>query len=432
MPTESASTHTIPGFCRTDWLTFWVTTVLVLLVYLATLAPQVTLGFSGIFSVSAMYLGVAHPPGYPLATLYEWLFVTLLPFGNIAWRVAVSSAVAGAVACGLIGLMVSRAGGTLNNEKPSLPKEAFWLRVISGYAAGMVFGVNGAFWNRAVVADVWTLSVLLFCIVVCLLMRWTFNPERKGYLYWAFFVYGLSITNSQMLLAAAPAFPVIALLRDRHLGRDMFFGYSIVFALGALMVVMRVPLFVGPLSYLSSTSVILLLVYGAISTTTAFVLAIAMKRFFTTWKTVTVCGVLFALGLMPYLLVPIFSMTNPPINWGYPRTVDGSFHVITRGQYCQIKPPTDVLIFLKQVRTYGKITAKEFGWPYLLIAVVPFAFLRRIPAHERRWMLALLVMYVCLTLLTLAVLNPVEARETWSGIKVFFSLSYAMLAVWLG
>src|SRR2546430_878138 len=99
-------------FERTDWLSFWLTTALVLAVYLYTLAPEVTLEMSGILSTAAMYGGVAHPPGFPLWTIYAWLFTKLLPFSNIAWRVAVSSAVAGAFACGVIALMVSR-GGTM-------------------------------------------------------------------------------------------------------------------------------------------------------------------------------------------------------------------------------------------------------------------------------------------------------------------------------
>ena len=69
----------VPCFERTDWLSFGVTTALALTVYLMTLAPEVTLGFAGIFSVGAMYGGVPHPPGYPLWTMSAWLFVKLLP-----------------------------------------------------------------------------------------------------------------------------------------------------------------------------------------------------------------------------------------------------------------------------------------------------------------------------------------------------------------
>src|SRR5437867_2430640 len=89
-------------FDRTDWLAFWTTSAFVLGGYLLTLATNVGLGFSGLFSVGAMYAGVAHPPGFPLWSLYAWLFTMLLPWWNIACRVAVSSAIAGALACGLV------------------------------------------------------------------------------------------------------------------------------------------------------------------------------------------------------------------------------------------------------------------------------------------------------------------------------------------
>src|SRR5258706_10507964 len=126
-------------FERTDWLSFWITTALVLTVYLYTLAPEVTLEMSGILTTAAMYGGVAHNPGFPLWTIYAWLFIKVLPFSNIAWRVAVSSAVAGAFACGVIALMVSQGGAMIlegmRGFKRLEPKEDRLLRLVSGSVA---------------------------------------------------------------------------------------------------------------------------------------------------------------------------------------------------------------------------------------------------------------------------------------------------------
>jgi hypothetical protein len=55
-----------PFFQGTDRLSFAITTALALAVYCITLAPEVTLPFSGIFSTGAYYAGVPFPPGYPL------------------------------------------------------------------------------------------------------------------------------------------------------------------------------------------------------------------------------------------------------------------------------------------------------------------------------------------------------------------------------
>src|SRR6266516_1546260 len=107
-----------PFFQRVDWLAFWITVTGVLGVYLFTLAPEVTLESSGVYATGARYAGANCPPGLPLWTLYAWLFTKLLPFSNIAWRIGVSSAVAGALACGVIALMVSRGGAMIVEGVP--------------------------------------------------------------------------------------------------------------------------------------------------------------------------------------------------------------------------------------------------------------------------------------------------------------------------
>src|SRR5262245_31048916 len=89
-----------PLFRRIDWLTFLVTTVLVMIGYALTVAPDLTLEDSGELAVGSYYAGIPHPPGYPVWTVYTWLFTVLFPVSNIAFRVAVASAFAGALACG--------------------------------------------------------------------------------------------------------------------------------------------------------------------------------------------------------------------------------------------------------------------------------------------------------------------------------------------
>src|SRR5690349_15720581 len=100
--------QTPPLFRRVDWISSAITTLLVLIGYYLTLAPDLTLEDSGELAVGSFYAGVPHPPGYPVWTIYSWLFTKLVPISNIAWRVGLSSAVAGAFACGLIALMTSR------------------------------------------------------------------------------------------------------------------------------------------------------------------------------------------------------------------------------------------------------------------------------------------------------------------------------------
>ncbi len=428
----SGALRSAPFFQRTDWLSFGATTLLVLLVYLLTLIPSVGLDNSGVWSTAAAYGGVSSPPGYPLWTLWAWGFTKLLPFSNLAWRVAVSSAVAGALACGVIALMVSRGGAAILEKMPDSqrlkPKEEQWLRAICGYVAGMVFGLNGAFWPEAVVVAVWPVSILLLCLLLCLLMRWNFQPENRRFLYVAAFVYGLLLTNSQIELALAPAIPFLVMAGNAKVGRDMFLAAGMIF----LVELSGYWPNYFPYSDFHPGECLVVVLLGVIMSLMGFGLVAWTRRAFSEWKAILICSGLFLFGLAFYFYLPIASMTDPPINWGYPRTVEGFFHVVTRGQYEKASPVSSLRPFLEQVHRYFLMAGKEFGWPYLLLCLIPFCRLRRLAAMVRRWLLGSLVAYGSLACLMLAVLNLSSDGQTWELYKTYFSASYVVLALWMG
>src|SRR5947199_4137551 len=176
-----------PLFRKIDWVTFAITTLLVFNGYFLTLAPDLTLEDCGELAVGSFYAGVPHPPGYPVWTIYTWLFTQFLPVSNIAFRVAVSSAVAGALGCGLIAMMVSRGSSMMIEGIAELKTiERRWenaLCVVSGFVAGMLLGFNGFMWSQAVIVEVYPLSVLSLSGVLVSLLRWIYAPHQRRYLY---------------------------------------------------------------------------------------------------------------------------------------------------------------------------------------------------------------------------------------------------------
>lgn len=423
-------------FQRTDWLSFWVTTILVLAVYLRTLSPDVTLGISGIYSVGAMYAGVTAPPGYPIWTIYGWLFTKLLPFSNIAWRVAVSSAVAGALICGFIALLVSRGGGMMlegipNFRRLRLPEEK-WLRVVCGCVAGMGLGFDGAFWGLAVIADPWPLSLLSLTVCLCLLFRWFYRPEHRRYLHAAFFVYGVTLTCSQALAPAMVALPFIVALADEKLGRDFFCVATAVWVgIGVESHLGHLPLLSQPAS-LDRPLWVLYFVSGTTTTALCAWLIVKTRSLFTEWKTIMLSIALFLLGLSAYFYLPLASMTNPPVNWGYPRTVEGFYHVLSRGQFERIHSTENFDVLLKQLLGFGEAAMHDFGSFYLIAATIPYCFLRRMRTQERRWMLGLLAVFLALSVLMLVLLNPSPDRQSLRLVRAYFTAAHLVLAVWAG
>ena len=102
-----------PLFRHIDWLAAALAFAIVGTVYYLSLAPELTLEDSGESATGSFYAGIPHPPGYPVWTIYSWLWTVLVPVGNMAWRVALAEAFAGATACGLMALLVSRGGSML-------------------------------------------------------------------------------------------------------------------------------------------------------------------------------------------------------------------------------------------------------------------------------------------------------------------------------
>jgi len=430
--TGDALVVTGPFFQRTDWLSFGLTAVVVLVVYLRTLAPEVTLRYSGVLSTSAKYAGVPQPPGYPVWTVYSWLFATLLPFSNIAWRVAVGSAVAATLACGLVALMVSRAGTVLLETTPAFTSrklaEQQMIRVVCGFVAGMALGLSRTIWHEAVMAETWALTVFLFALMLCLLMRWTGRPERRRFLYGALFVFGLLLTGNQELFVMTPALLLVVLLSDQKLGRDLSVVISLlVFADWAVSVI-GLYYWLGS-DMLRSVGLLLafLLVGGA-----AVVAIVRTRRFGSEWRSASLCGVLFLLGLGFYLYLPFASMTNPPMNWGYARTEEGFFHLITRGQYERWHPTDELGRLIGQLWIVAIDTGKGFGWPYLVFAALPFGLLRRTGGCARKWLLGLTATFVCVGPLMVGLLNPSEDRASVDLIPPFFSAMYVILALLTG
>ena len=69
--------------------------------------------------------------------------------------------------------------------------------------------------------------------------------------------------------------------------------------------------------------------------TAGLVLLIWALRLLSEWPACGLMGLLWVAGASFYFYEAIAGMTNPPMEWGYPRTVEGFFHALTRGQYRQ-------------------------------------------------------------------------------------------------
>ena len=430
-------------FRPVDWLAFGITTLVTLLGYCLTISPDLTLEDCGELAVGSMYAGVPHPPGYPVWTLYTWLFTKLVPISNIAFRVALSSAFAAALSSGLLALLTCRASARLvesfdwvGDVDERLAKR---ITLVGGCVAGLMLGFSGFMWSQAVIVEVYTLSVLSLMGVLCCLYRWTQDTARMRYLYWTFFWFGICLCNHQTLIVAAMGIETVILFAHPRLGRNFFTVNALVYLLVLVaMAVGATELFSGnaPMQVLfHMLGVSFIAVAGLM-----WLVTLAQDggrggfnpvRELRDGLKVIWSGLAYVGGAAFYLFMPLASMTNPPINWGYPRTWLGFMHAFTRGQYQQTNPTTDFFQFLGQIKMYIEGAADEFG-VFMLLAILPFALLLKMKNRERGWMIGSFAIYICLAGLLMILLNPTPDKHGRDMTRVFFAASHVLLAMWIG
>jgi len=126
-------------------------------VYLTTLAPTVTFVDSGELIAAASSLGVAHPPGFPLYTLVAHV-ATWLPFGSVAQRVHLVSAVSAAAAAAMLTLVAFELLRRQSREP------APWTIAVAALSAGALFAFSRSLWAYATVAEVYALNIALVLV----------------------------------------------------------------------------------------------------------------------------------------------------------------------------------------------------------------------------------------------------------------------------
>jgi tetratricopeptide (TPR) repeat protein len=425
-----------PLFRRIDWLVLLLTFGIVWTVYLLTLAPEVTLEDSGELCTASFYAGIPHPPGYPFWTIYSWLW-TLIPFGNVAWRVELGESFAAAMAAGLVGFMVSRGSSMLIEGIEELKNTSRrWenaICIVAGTVAGLMLGFDNFLWKESVVINrISPFDTPWLLVVGLCLMRWIYAPHQRRYLYAGMFFFGLCATIHQTMLVAAMGIEVCVAFALPRLGRDLFLGNSIIYV---LVLIAGISGKVPALNEVSPMFVGIFHVVGIGSLSAAIWLTFRTKALGTEWKAVLFMGLLWLLGAAFYFYEPLAGMTCPPMQWGYPRTVEGFFHALSRGQYEKANPTDiihDPMRFIMQLGILMSGLAEAYSWVAIFVALLPFFFIFKMKIRERSWIIGLAAIYLCVGVLLTIIMNTSPERASAEENKAFFTASHGVVAVLIG
>ena len=375
-----------PFFRKVDWSAFWTATAVALAVYFYTLCPTVGLEDSGELAVAGDWLGVPHPPGYPIWTMLAWAFTKVFSFvtfrgqPNPAWSIGLMSAVFGAASAGIAAMLICCSGSRILRKSQMISHDMdartedliCW---VGGVASSLLFAFTPIMWSQAVIVEVYSLNAFFLVLILLFIYMWSQRPSNKT-LLWASFLFGLGLTNYQVILLAGLALAICIMLRDFPLFRDFLFAaapYAIFFVL------MKIPL-IPDATGSGRHPMLPPIIHPTHITAAAYMTLngawLALVYFlFPRGRTVAPCVLLAQLGIGFYAYMPIVSdLRNPPMNWGYPRTWEGFKHAITRGQYEKIIPAHIFSMrFISQMGTYMADLTLNYRLPMALIGFLPFA-----------------------------------------------------------
>ena len=132
-----------------------------LALYVKTLCPAVFWWDSGELIANIAVLGIPHRPGFPVYVLLGKIF-SFLHLGSFAWRVNFLSALFASFSLAILFKAFQK---SLNLFFPGMVEKSKYV-FLSSLSFILVFGFTYSFWIQAVRAEVYSLNVLFFSLLL--------------------------------------------------------------------------------------------------------------------------------------------------------------------------------------------------------------------------------------------------------------------------
>ena len=277
-------------------LTFCVT----FLLYFLTAYPSVTGGDSGELIISACNLGIAHPPGYPTFTLLMGAAIRLARLLTPFLSQPLSPAYVVNLSNALLGSLAS----TLVYQTTALLTDDVW----TGLMAAFGFAFSPTVWLYSIQGEVFALNNLLCAAMAYLTVRYYESESR----FLAFAPSSSPSPPSSSLGSASTSSPSRARAYLAH--HALLYAYLGALCCGLAMTNQHTTVF-----YVLPT--VLFVLYS-----------LHTCRLLSLNSAVTL-GVLVALGMSPYLYLPLRSLFQVVDSWGDQRTLSGFLTHFLRQEY---------------------------------------------------------------------------------------------------
>jgi hypothetical protein len=406
---------------------------LLFVVYVATVAPTVTLWDAGEFIAAIETLGIPHPPGTPLYVLIARVWSDGLGVLPRALATNLFSAAATAAAAALFGALFGRA-----THRP-----------LAALAAAVCAGATATVWSNATETEVYAASLALSLAMLVAADRAGRTADARWQVLVAY-LFALAVPLHMSALVAVPGAVALASLDESgrfHACRALGLAGAGIVAAGAGMV--SVPVVLGGLA---------LGALGALKTRGRWKSAEGAGKAPTEPPGALRALSALVLGLSAVLVLMVRSAHDPALDAGNPETWQSLLDVIARRQYA---PPGlwprqaplwiqlgNLLEYLDWQFAMGLDAGVAPSWARTpvtaIFAVLGLTGCMRHARDDRRSWLALAIVFVSATVGLVAYMNfKAGASYAWAFVPdadrhevrerdYFFALGFFVWGAWAG
>lgn len=210
-----------------------IASLIAAIVYIRTVLPGVSVGDWAEAEMVPAQLGILHPTGYPLYTLLVKAF-TLLPFGSVAWRANLFSAVAAAAAVGLAVLIAIR----------------LHVRPVIAIGAALCLAFTGTIWEEATFSEMNGFHLFLSALLIHRALVWR-DERRDRDLVIGGLLGGLCVSNHGLAITVVP---IVVLFVFVNAWREIVAAPLVIVQAGAAFVIGLLPYLYLPLRAMAGPS----------------------------------------------------------------------------------------------------------------------------------------------------------------------------------
>ncbi len=308
-----------------------------LIVYMKTLSVTVVFWDVGEFCAAAHLMQVPHPPGSPLFVMLARV-AEMIPFlPDPAARMHAVSALSSAVAIMFLYLTLVKVLGRFFGEIKSTADRVMIYG--SSVIGSLALAFSTTYWDNAIEAEVYGLSMFFVSFIIWLTMRWWERAEEpRNERYVLLIAYLIGLSSGIHLLALLGIFPLMAIMYFRlyEVNIRSFIKYGIATVVALFIV------YPGIVQYLPSMldgdwggihsdllpflplAILIAVIYGA------------YRSYHTKHRIIHVACLsilLVVVGYTTYTAVLIRSNARPPMNENDPSTLANLVKYISREQY---------------------------------------------------------------------------------------------------